>query len=324
MIKIPPVTKSTIRLLWLTLGMLIIADMLGFTPDTINVMLDARQKISESLAIQFSVAAQDDDLTMIDNTLQAIVEHNKDILSGALRRADGKILLEAGLHKSTWPSDLGDQSTPDFIQVPIFQKNKFWGMVQIHFIAIRPEGIFGINVNPMYPLLCFITIVGFFVYRTFMVRTLKQLAPVSLISGQLKNALDALTEGVVIMDMAGNVVFANKVFLEKTSQSMTSVLDVNLADWGWVSLQTQTKLKLAPWQKTLKDASNVINAPLAIKTVEGGMNTFLVNSSPILGNPVDKGDMGRKGEIRGVIATFSDVTKLETITNIAPCLAVSS
>ena len=321
MIKIPLATRATIKLVWLTLVMLFVADMSGITPNTMNVMLEARQKISESLAIQFAVATEESDLIMIDNILQAIVEHNKDVLSAALRGSDGKILLEAGLHRSTWPADLGDKSTADFIQVPIFQKNKFWGMVQIHFSEIRPEGIFGINVNPMYPLFCFVTIVGFFVYRALMVRTLKQMAPVPLVSGQLKNALDAMTEGVVIMDMAGNVVLANKVFLEKTGKCMASVLDVSLASWDWLSPESEEKLRLVPWQKTLKDALNVINAPIAIKTVEGRMRTFVVNSSPILGSPVDK---GMKGEIRGAIVTFADVTKLETVTNITPCLAVSS
>ncbi|MDH5571791.1 MAG: hypothetical protein OEY89_08505 [Gammaproteobacteria bacterium] len=324
MIKIPTATKVTIRLLWLTLGILFVADMLGITPNAMNVMLDARKKISESLAIQFSVAAQADDLILMDTTLQAIVEHNQDIISGALRMSDGNILLEAGLHRQSWPIDLGDKSTPDYVQVPIFRKDKFWGMVQIHFAEISPQGIFGINVNPLYPLLCFVTVVGFIAYRMIMVRTLKQLVPATQVSGQLRNALDALTEGVVIMDMAGNVVFANKVFLEKTSQSMTSVLDKNLADWGWISPYTLTKLKLVPWQQTLKDASNVINVPLSIKTVEGGMSTFVVNSSPILTNPVNMGEMVKKEEIRGVIATFTDTSKLETVANITPCMAVNA
>ena len=302
MIRIPPATRIAIGLLLLTLSILLAADMFGVTPNTRNAIIEARQKISESLAIQFAVAAQRNDIDLIYTTLRASVERNDDIVSAALRGSDGKMLLETGLHKSNWPTDLGDKSTPEYVQVPIFQGDKFWGVVELCFTDVNPAGFMGLSVDPIYPLLCFVGITGFFGYRFFMMRTLKQLDPTSLIPGRVKHALDALTEGVILLDEKGRIVLANTSFLEKTGKRIASIMGENPSKWDWVDPKTQEKLKEIPWHVSLKEGTNKTSEPLAIKTTEETLRTFVVNSSPVLGG---------KEEVRGVLVTFNDVTELE-------------
>jgi len=301
-IKIPPATRIAIGLLLLTLSILLAADMFGVTPNTRNAILEARQKVCESLAIQFAVAAQHNDLDLINNTLRASVERNEDMLSAALRGKDGSLLLEAGLHTINWPIDQGTKSTPNYVQVPIFKADQFWGVVEIRFSDINPKGFMGLSVDPIYPLLCFVAITGFFGFRYFMTRTLKQLDPTSLIPGRVKHALDALTEGVILLDEKGRIVLVNTAFLTKTGKRIASIMGENPSKWDWVDPKTQEKLHEIPWLGSLKEGINKISEPMAIKSAEQNLCTFVVNSSPILGG---------KDEVRGALVTFNDVTELE-------------
>ena len=302
MIQIPPATRIAIGLLLLTLSILLAADMFGVTPNTRNAIIEARQKVSESLAIQFAVAAQRNDTELIYTTLRASVERNNDILSAALRGKDGQLLLETGMHKENWPKDMGNNSTPDYVQVPIFRADKFWGVVELRFTDANPSGFMGLSVDPIYPLLCFVSITGFFGYRFFMMRTLKQLDPTSLIPGRVKNALDALTEGVILLDEKGRIVLVNTAFLTKTGKRIASMMGKDPSKWDWVDPKTLEKLHEVPWHGSLNEGVNKISEPMAIKTEEQNLCTFVVNSSPILGG---------KDEVRGALLTFNDVTELE-------------
>jgi len=160
----------------------------------------------------------------------------------------------------------------------------------------------GLNVDPIYPLFLFVTVTGFFGFRLFMMKTLKQLDPTSLIPGRVKNALDSLTEGVVLMDGKGRVVLANKSFLKKTKKRIAAVIGVELSKWTWTDPEDDKKYDTMPWETSLKNNESVISMPMAIDLQDQGMCIFVVNSSLIFGD---------KKEVRGVLVTFNDVTEIE-------------
>ncbi len=302
MMKLSPATRIAIGLSLLTLSILLAADMFGVTPNTKNSIIDARQKVSENLAIQFALAAQKDDVDLIRHTLRATVERNDDILSAALRDKEGLIKFEQGYHTGNWPPELGKESTPKYIQVPIFRGDEYWGVVELRFSEINTKSFMGLNVDPIYPLLLFVTISGFFGFRLFMAKTLKQLDPTSLIPGRVKNALDSLTEGVVLMDGKGRVVLANRAFLKKTNKRIATVIGVELSKWDWFHPKYKKKYDDPPWKTSIEKNENITGKPMAIDLKEQGLCIFVVNSSLIHGD---------KNEVRGVLVTFNDVTEIE-------------
>ncbi len=60
-----PAMRISFSLVLLTACILLSAEMFGFTPNEDKFLLDARAKISESLAIQYSVLVPDQDLEKI-------------------------------------------------------------------------------------------------------------------------------------------------------------------------------------------------------------------------------------------------------------------
>ena len=58
-----PAARISFSLVLLTISLLLIADVIGFIPDRTRSLLEARKSLSESLAIQFTAAAERNDLS---------------------------------------------------------------------------------------------------------------------------------------------------------------------------------------------------------------------------------------------------------------------
>ena len=114
-----PAARISFSLVLLTISLLLIADVIGFIPDRTRSLLEARKSLSESLAIQFTAAAERNDLSSIRSTLKSIVERNGDIKSAALRVKNGQLLAMAGDHLAHWKPPQDGKSTATQVQVPM-------------------------------------------------------------------------------------------------------------------------------------------------------------------------------------------------------------
>ena len=68
-----PAMRLSFALVLLTVNLLFLANLIGFVPDETEFALELRKNLSESLALQFSVAAEKGELQTIQNTLRAVV-----------------------------------------------------------------------------------------------------------------------------------------------------------------------------------------------------------------------------------------------------------
>src|SRR5947208_1178557 len=108
-------THVSIGVTLLTLSLIFAAEGLGLIPSTSQATISGRKQLCESLAIQCSLAAQDANVTVVENTAKAIVERNRDILSVGLRTADGPLLMHIGDHTKNWAGADSTRSTPTHV-----------------------------------------------------------------------------------------------------------------------------------------------------------------------------------------------------------------
>jgi len=297
-----PVLHITLGLVLLTISFLLAADMLGLMPDTRAATLDARKKMVESLAVQLSVAATHGDIDVIRETVRALVERNDDVLSAALRRVDGERLVVSGDHSRWQIAPDGSTSLPNQALVPIFRGEQRWGGVEVRFAPLYPAFFLGLELTPLVKLVLFVTLTAFGGFLLFMRRTLKHLDPGALLPARVQFALDALAEGVVMMDKRGSVVLANTRFLEDAGREEKQVLGTRIMEWGWRSMDDDRQAPDTPWMRALRDQRRQIGKMLRLRDDRGNWRTFSVNASPVAGDD---------GKVRGVLATFDDVTALE-------------
>ncbi len=87
--------------------------------------------------MQYSALAEKDQAEAIQFAMEVLVKRNSNILSLALVQKTGQIMAQVGDHMQVWVQPPGEQSTLQFLQVPIFSGNQQWGALQI---ALNEQG----------------------------------------------------------------------------------------------------------------------------------------------------------------------------------------
>lgn len=300
---VSPLARISLGLVLLTTSILLIGDIFFRLGDqSSQAILEARKQLCESLAVQFSVLISRRDSRAIESTLQTVVRRNDEVLSAALRSNEGEILVEVGLHDRYWKKTPDDKSTPTDAQVPIFNGENPWGMVEVRFAPLERGGIFAVVTDPFIGLMFFVGIMGFGGYLWFMKRTLRHLDPSAVIPDRVKTALDVLAEGVVLVNEKSEIVLANRAFIRKLGDKDHSLLGADLSTMKWKSIDSNITPTELPWERALKSAESSLGVALNLVTSGEGLRTFVINGSPILDD---------QGTARGAMVTFDDITELE-------------
>lgn len=294
-----PAVRISLGLVLLTVSLVLAADMLGLVPDDVGNMIESRRKFCESLAVQCSLAAQTGDLATVETTLDVVVERNDDILSAGLRRPEGELMTSAGEHESLWPADGGDDKpSPSRARVPIFRDNECWATVEVRFQNLTEGGLVGLWARPVVRLVAFLATAGFVAYLTFLRKTLKALDPTQVVPGRVHLALDALAEGVVLLDRQGDIVLANAAFQRLTDRKESDLMGRRLDELSWTVPRTDRPVEMYPWR--IDDPER--HDPAGQSMTLDNHQTFMVKATPIRDD---------KGHHRGTLATFDDLTQIE-------------
>jgi diguanylate cyclase (GGDEF)-like protein/PAS domain S-box-containing protein len=297
-----PTTKVSFGLVMLTVSLLLLGDLIGVVPNRDQGLLEGRKKFCESLAVQFSLAVNRGETDLIHATLDTLVAREDDVVSAAIRTANGRVLAASGDHVATWVDIPLGKSTSTHVQVPIFQGKRPWGTVEVTFRDLKGTGLLlGISYS-LFPLIIFFAIVGFAAYRFFIRRTLRELDPRSVIPERVKSAFNALAEGLVILDEKQQIILANNSFAEKIGISADDLLGRKLSRLAWAEKNSQREPESFPWEVTLAENRRRSGVPLRYQNRRKEAQVFTVNTTPILDG---------KGGVRGVLATFDDLTDLE-------------
>jgi len=300
--RIAPDIRISLGLVLFTMTLLMGVDMLGLLPDPNKAVLDQRKKTCESLAVYASLAVQKEDLRAIQTTLEVLKERNEDILSAALRKISGTVVVKVGDHERNWNNTDNMSSTPTNVQVPIVKGNSRWGTFEICFKAAHANWLVSLWQIPIVKLLVLVIPLAFLGNYLMMKKTLQHLDPSAVVPERVKVALDSLVEGVVLMDHQERIVLANKAFEKNVGHRKESLTGQKASGLNWTDPGSQNPVKKFPWQQAIREGSTQAAIPLALQSGEGHLRTFMVNGAPILDDA---------GKARGALATFDDVTLIE-------------
>lgn len=292
--------RISISLVALMLMTMFMADLIGLVPNEDRSRINMRIDLSESLAIQLSAATQQENMAIIDETIKSIVDRNKQIKSILLRKMDDSVISS---HGESFQAANDIYSTSNHMKVPIFKDKKPWGLVEINFIPLEAPYLWGSISPQFFRLLVFITIVSFVLYIFLVKKILSHIDPYKVIPGRVKTALNALSEGVVLIDDDERIVLSNKSFENKTNNSADQLLGKKLSTlpWSYPDRTPETK-QIFPWLKSISDGNDNTCITMNLEQQENDKITLIVNSTSL---------RDIRGKIRGAIISFNDVTELE-------------
>lgn len=303
MSRINPLIRITLGLVGVTLILVLAGDyVLQLTRNQSGVDFRQREKIGQTLALQFSPLAEINDTDTIGKTMQALVERNRDVLSTALRGSDGKVITSAGEHEEYWESPGAGVTTVTHADVPLMVNGREWGTVELSFRPKRESMIPFLTTDPLVRFLLFITASACLGYFFFMKRTLTHLDPRAVIPDKVKSTLDLLAEGVVLIDTKDNIVLANLAFADKLGVEPGVLVGKPLSALKWRSPGSNEVIKVLPWATAMKEGKSQTDFPISLALEDDKTLVFAANSSPILDSNLN---------LRGAMATFNDETALQ-------------
>jgi PAS domain S-box-containing protein len=301
--RITPLVWVSFGLVSLTVSVMLAGDsLIDLSPGRDRQIFEYRRDLSESLAVQYSALAERDQLDVLKFAMETLAQRNTDILSLALLQNNGMVVARIGEHARIWVQPPGEESTLDFFQVPIFSGDQPWGVLQIAFRQVEAHGLRWFLSHPWVQFLGFVSGMGFVGYLLFMRRTLKQLDPTAVVPTRVKAALDALAQGLVMIDTRDTIVLVNEAFSSRVERPISSLVGSDLGDLPWETPDQPGRTGVRSWTQAIMDKTPITGASVTLTTSDGGDRKFTVNSVPI---------MDDQGTVRGALVSFDDVTELE-------------
>jgi len=296
--RISAIFRISLALVGAVVGVLLTTYSLRFFPNGDEQRALARKSICENVAVQCCLAAQRNDTAMLQAILDALRSRNPEIVSAGIRREGGKNQLSTGSHELHWKDDSADSGLSKS-EVPIYNGKSRWGQLEVCYL--EPKGALFDRVTHSFRAIIFIAAASFLAFLFYLKRMLQYLDPAAVVPDRVRQALDTLAEGVVIVDPKERVVLANRSFAQHLGRASEDLLGRRMRDLGLKSALQDAPEKL-PWQLALHDGETQRGVLMSLQHANAEGRTFAVNSTPIL---------DAKGKSRGALATFDDVTNIE-------------
>ncbi len=300
--RISPTVRIAFCLVCLLVSILLSAESIGMIPDSRAAVMDGRSKLCEAVAINSSLFAARNDINSIEIGLRAIAKRHPDVISMAIRDKDGSFRVQVGDHEKNWQGAAEDHSTETHMYVPIMAGHEMWGRVEMRFKPTREAGVIGFLKSPIILLIIFVSTTSMLGFVFYLRKILKVLDPSQVVPDRVRSALDTMAEGLLVLDKDERIVLANLAFARTADQSPEALQGRKISEFAWKSKDENGGGDAAPWTKVFNDGEAQKGVLLGFNPSGNDERTFIVNSTPILG------DDGTK---RGVLASFDDVTPLE-------------
>lgn len=272
--------------------------MLGLIPNLAASELESRRQFAEAFAVTFVPLATRADQKQLDSTLEQVRSRNPNLNSIAVRRGNGELMLTSGVHPEKQSQLLANKQTSINV-VPLTAEGTNWGQLEMIWQA-PSTAIPGLPIRPDIALTLFIAGGAAIGFTVFLRRALSQLSPDKVVPGRVREALDSLAEGLLVLDSQLKIVLANQSFSDVVDLLPQDIVGKGVSTFDF---QTAGDDPSAPFPWTITAGSGEPQKS-SLLTLEcpGGARTFSISTVPV------KDD---KGQNRGVVASFEDVTGMQ-------------
>jgi diguanylate cyclase (GGDEF)-like protein len=300
--RISPIVVIATGLVMLSCAIALMGDFfLSYFADPQAELRKQRERVANTAAVSVVDMVSQGEIERIQVLLTRTVDNDSDLLSAAIRKNDGNLLLATRKH---YQYAAERQSTGDHLalaSVPIDTKAGSWGQIELIFRPTQPGVIGFVKSNPSLLFFLCVAFFGFVTYALYMKRVLHQFDPNATIPERVRAAFDAMTEGVVIVDSEGRIAMANDKFSLLCEISESALTAEHLSRVSWLKERLQEDPQDHPWHRCMREQSAVVGADLLLNEMPADEQRVIVNCAPILDS---------HNKVRGCMVTFDNITEL--------------
>jgi PAS domain S-box-containing protein len=281
---------------------LLAASFLGLVPDRQEAVRAGRLALAETVAASSAGLLSGDNPGRLEDVLRFIKKRNADLHSIGLRTREGRLVVAVGEHARNWVAMDRIHATDAQVQVTLYAANQPWGQLEMRFEPTAPHGLLGILHTPILILLAFVALVCIPSFYVYLSRVLRHLDPSQAIPSRVRSALDALTEGLLVIDQKQNIVLANEALTSLLGKSNERLMGRPVGEIAWLEDSGVPLAGRSPWGVALETATVQRDLHLKLEDTQGRLRSFVVNCSPVLASG---------GKASGVLISLEDITLLE-------------
>ncbi|MCU0713046.1 MAG: diguanylate cyclase [Pirellula sp.] len=287
--------KMAIILATMSFGPMMAGNLVNLlTPDLQRIQVE-RSEAGQKVAMSCSKHLGGSDQIKLQRACRETLLTIQQLKSLRILRHDGLVLYSSPDHHRYWsltpeaPSDLNQVRIPLIkgesvyaeIELAFEPVNSFWSSSYVKWAMILG---FGFSIN-----------VGSFAF--FLSRALGVLDPKSAVPKRVRNTLDTIVGGVVILDDKGKILLANDSFARWLNVSVDEVTEKELSSLSW----TREEDVAWPWELAIEHKSPKTGIKLHLSACDKEY-TFMVNATPVFdGNEV----------LTGALVSFEDISLME-------------
>ena len=299
-----PAIHISFALVLMLVGWLMLLELLvGIWPDQNVLLRDFRKTVTEQVANGVSSRLQGGDYNLVRKFMQNTADGSEQILSTGIQLKNGSTFIASETHLQAWkPTE--QESTFDFIRVPLDINSQSWGELQIAFKPTGTSGFFDWFRSSSNLGLLLAGLGTLAIFILFLRRIFDFFDPSSVIPDRVRVAFDSFSEGVMMIDRSGRVVLVNKTLSAWLGDTSNSVFGKNIQQISTLKTKLGDSFKSYPWAQAMDTQQAVNGWQLDIYQPSGETIKSIVNSSPINDS---------KGGIRGCLITFDNVTALDKL-----------
>jgi PAS domain S-box-containing protein len=284
---------------YLAIGLvsLLVSTLLGaiyfdFVPDRSTVQKEARATIAEMSALTLIPAVATGNVQDLQATLRFIASRSQQIESMAVRQSDGTLIAQVNSHSLLWKPTSSEHSIDSQVVVPLTTEGTNWGQIELLFKPAADNRmwlVLGIALS------CFCS------FYFYLGKMLRHLDPSKAVPERVRNALDTLAEGLLVVDVEGNIVLANQAFASHVGIDAEKLTGRLIDTFQWCDATGVQAIDL-PWTDCLDEGIAKNGAHVSLPSASGKRHSFMVNCSPVVG--------GNKKH-NGMLMSLSDITLIE-------------
>jgi PAS domain S-box-containing protein len=287
----------------LVMSLVLVSSAIDIFPDREGAIRAGRAALAETLAASATPLIANRDAAQLQGILTFVLKRNEDMLSAAIRTAEGAIVVTAGEHDGKWAAMSGARSTDSQIEVPIMAGARKWGQLELRYRPLASTGVMGLGNSALLRFAGFLGVAGFIAFYFYLGRVLSHLDPSRAIPGRVRAALDTLAEGLLVIDRKQNIVLANEAIARLLGKRPDDLLGTPVGKLEWLTADASAVAPEShPWLAALESGIAQANDTIGLRDCDGKPRSFLVNCAPVLGS---------RGKAAGVLISLDDVTLLE-------------
>ena len=301
--------RLAVALVCVGVGLILGGIWLGLIPD--ESVFDERQRQQRCEQITLTTASlirhqQWNDLSRI---LQVMVDQDDDLVAIAIETEKRQLRVvrskdgeqpdpSVSSISRTWPPSRA-RDLPR--TMPIKLDGVIHGTAEFYHGQALPAGWRRMATHPVVRMLAFFIVGGVGMYTVFVIHLMRSFEVTQVVPDRVRQALDTLSEGLLVMDERERIILANHSFSKTVGLSREALVGKRAGSLPWVCSATTTVADY-PWVRALRESQPQTEQLMRYRLPDGKLRFFSINTSPI---------ESPESTLRGTLATFRDVTEFE-------------